>query len=314
MRKTKRQQELPEEKRQFVGLWVSLFICLSLAFFFFWLHYYMEEEHHPILREISLHIAIAFVVSATVIGVIEIRAHKIGVQETKRFRNLVSKDVFQALLGRIVPPEVFHEINDILHKEIVRRDCKYRILFQKPYPDMAEGYFVIRREVTYSVHNLLNQEVEFKILSSHSEDLDLDAAGWQHRPFHRALFVDGRDVELKEGVNLKVDQSSSRLCHKVTLGPGESKNISIHSEEPTPVSAGRNTYLQATPVIGIEVEILNNLDDVIGSFEVHMNHPKASETRPNNIGSVILDRAFLPGQGFQVVWKEKQKKGAEKAA
>ena len=88
------------------------------------------------------------------------------------------------------------------------------------------------------------------------------------------------------------------------MGPRESKEITLHGEEPSPLSAARNSYLQATPVIGIEVEIINEYREKIGDAEVQMNHPAAGEARPNGIGRYNLRRAFLPGQGFQVIWKD----------
>lgn len=294
-----------------ISLWISLLICFGLASFCFWMEHVLQEMKRPVWSELFLHVGVAFVVAATIIAVIEFRAHRIADQETRRFRDQVSRDVFQALLGRIVPPEVFFEINDILHTDTVRRDCRYRIIFKEPHSNMPPGYFIIRREVTYTVSNLLSRKTIFKARSSHSEDVDLVAAGWQNRHFHLTLLVANEPISLEEGKNLFVRGSLTRLEQDIPLGPRESKEITLHGEEPSLVSAARNTYLQATPVINIEVEVLNDYREKIGDSEVQMNHPAAGEARLNGIGRYELKRAFLPGQGFQVIWREAKKKETE---
>jgi len=235
----------------------------------------------------------------------ELELHHLA-DEFNRYQERIATNVFDAVLGRIVPAEVFHEINDILHSEIVRRDCKYRIIFKEPYPGMAKDHFVIRREVRYIVENRLSRETIFAVRSTHSEDVDLAAAGWTGRDLHLALLVDDQPVELKHGVNLLVEaeRNFSRLVHQITLGPRESRSITLHGEEPCLISAGRNTYLHATPVLGIEVEIWNDYKEMIGTSGVQMNHPAAGEAKRDGIGRYVLERAFLPGQGFQVTWKE----------
>ncbi len=192
------------------------------------------------------------------------------------------------------------EINNVLHTDFVRSDCKYRVIFKPPDPGMPQGYFVIRRELRYIVTNLLNRKTTFVARSAHSEDIDLVAAGWENRNFHLQLMIDDKQVALVPGKNLFVEpRNFTRLEHEISLEPWESRSISLHGEEPCRVSTGRNTYLQATPVLGIEVEVWNDYKGVIGTWDIHMNHPGADEVRANGIGRFVLSRAFLPGQGFQ---------------
>jgi len=61
-------------------------------------------------------------------------------------------------------------------------------------------------------------------------------------------------------------------------------------------------------VCGIEVEVLNESAEGIAGWKVQMNHPARDEARLNNIGSYRLDRAFLPGQGFQVIWEVERRR------
>src|SRR4051812_5210267 len=107
-----------------LSLIFSLFICLGLASFCFWQQHELAAAGHNVWSELCLHVGVSFVVAATIIAVIELKAQRLAERETIRFRNQVSRDVFKALLGQIVPAEVVQEINNILHSEIIRRDCK----------------------------------------------------------------------------------------------------------------------------------------------------------------------------------------------
>lgn len=298
-----------EREAPHFSVWRPLFWLLLLAAAGFYLRVVLRtgswiigKPDKEVLSDIALHVAIAFLVAA-ILGVAwEYHAKRLTHRETNRFRELVSRDVFRALLGRIVPPLIVNEINDVLHSEIARDNCKYRIIFKKPYPGMAPDYFVIRREVSYTVKNLLNYHITYVVRSMHSGDVDLTAPGLKGR-FHLHLYVDEKDVPLEEGANLFVDANGfTRLEERVKLGPQEEKRITLHGEEPCLVSAGRNTYLHSTPVCGIEVEVLNESAKGLARWEVQMNHPARNEARLDNMGSYRLDRAFLPGQGFQVIW------------
>ena len=245
-----------------LSLIFSLFICLGLASFCFWQQHELAAAGHNVWSELCLHIGVSFVVAATIIAVIELKAQRLAERETRRFRNQVSRDVFKALLGQIVPTEVVQEINNILHSEIVRRDCQYRIIFRRPNQGMSKDYFIIRREVTYKVENLLSHKTTFVARSSHSEDADLIAAHWSNRNFHLKLLVDNVELPLIQGKNIFIDGDSMRLAQEVTLGPRQIRSIAFHGEEPSRISAGRNSYLQATPVIGIAVDVVNEYQAV----------------------------------------------------
>jgi hypothetical protein len=280
-----------------------LVICAIGFVASFWAEYTFGLWHWPVPLEFAREAAIAFLIAAILYAALEYNAERVAHEETIRFRDLVSKDVFQALMGRIVPGPVFHEINDILHSDVVRSDCEYVISFLKPYPEMPPGYFVIRRDVMYVVANLLSRITTFWVRSYHSNDLKLDATAWQERNFHLKLSVNGEEVPLQVGVNLFIEADAATFEYPIRLGPRESARVSFRGEEPALVSAGRNTYLQATPGIGLKVEVRNEYAEVIGPWEVQMNHPGRDEVERDDFGRYVMKRAILPGQGFQVLWK-----------
>ncbi|MGH7487006.1 MAG: hypothetical protein ACREMY_15595, partial [bacterium] len=113
-----------KDKFGFAVLWTSSAICGILMALGFWGHF---EFANYVLSEICLHIAIAAIVALIIILTLEINVRRFSRQEEKKLRDRISKDVFQALFGRIVPPEVFHEIDGVLRQDTVRSDCRYRI-------------------------------------------------------------------------------------------------------------------------------------------------------------------------------------------
>lgn len=284
--------------------WSSFVKCVFFAGFCLLVHYLLEDLGFHIPAEVFLHISIAFMVAGTLIVLIESKARNIAARETREFREQVSMDVFTSLFGRIVPKEVVNEIEGFLRYNIVRRDCKYLITFMKPHKDMPEDSFVIRRQVTYWVQNLLNEPLIFEVRSSHSEDIDVDSEVWKGRKFHLGLRVGEEDIPLEDGVNVKVEPPFVRIIQNVHLKPRERKEISFYGEEPAIISSSRISYLQATPVTGIDVTVVNQYSERVELSEVQMNHPGGDQMKSNGLGWFALERAFLPGQGFQVAWKE----------
>ncbi|MES1244467.1 MAG: hypothetical protein ABUT39_22875 [Acidobacteriota bacterium] len=269
-----------------------------------------------VLSEGFLHLAIGFLVAGIVVWAIEFDSKRTTHQEIKEFVDLVhqeihdfvdlvSKDVFKAVLERIVPDPVFTEVKNVLLSEVSRTDCRYRITLLRG--QAPQGYFVIRRELGFTVQNRLDRNVFFPVRSTHVSDdatpISLEEAG---RHFHLLLTIDEGTIPLEPNKNLFLRDGRIVLEHALMLAPGTSARIFLKGEEQTRIEAGQNSYLQGTPVVGIEVEVKNEYPDVIGVVDVQMNHPSGSAMRRNEFGRYFLDRAFLPGQGFYIVWRKVQ--------
>jgi len=217
----------------------------------------------------------------------------------------MAKDVLQAVVGWRVPDELFFEAKKILESRILRKNCEYVITFVAPYPAMPDGYFVIRRDLSFTVTNLLQETTTFEARSSYSGDVDLTSEAWQGRHYHLNLAVDGQKIQIQPNRNLFVKEGITILSEPVRLAPGGSARISLLGEEPCRIEAGRNTYIQGTPVIGVSVKIVNGYPEVISAAGVQMNHPEAAKMKVESQGRYVLDRPFLPGQGFQIYWQKR---------
>src|SRR5690349_14343 len=147
----------PNQKKTSEKRWPrkALITCILLAAVFFaatillearhsgTATYFTAEQLFKILAEACLHLAIAFVVAGTVIALIEIRAQQAAEEENEKFRKQILSNAHQALYERLVPPEVFAEINNILHTDIVRSNCKYVITFLPPDEGMPDDSFIV---------------------------------------------------------------------------------------------------------------------------------------------------------------------------
>lgn len=186
--------------------------------------------------------------------------------------------------------------------DMIKTDCDYHFTFKGPNPSTPPGYFVLRRELRFTVTNLTNKDIVFPIRSAYSSDEDLQSGPWRGEHFHVGLAVDGADIPLKEGVNLLNENGVLVLEENVTLEPRKPKPIFLNGEEPFHSGDGRAAYIQGSPAVGIRVSVKNEIPEQLGFWDVRFYHPGADELI-RTPDSVQLTRAFLPGQGFEIFWK-----------
>jgi hypothetical protein len=302
-RRSVRGEEEPRSELDDWALWKSLAICFGGALACFLLKYPLREHGWQVSTEIATEVGIAFLVAGVLTLTLEYNAKRLLHREVKRFLDSVAKDVYTALLERVVPEEIFDELNDILRTDVVRRNCEYHIVFAKPYSDMPKGYFVLRRTLTFTVENQLSRRTTFFARSVYAGSEDLASTAWRGRHFHSRLEVNGEDIPLEEGRNLFERDDQIVLEHPVHLGPHETAEVLLQGEEPCWIEASRTSYIQGTPVIGIRVTLQNEYPEAIGQVAVEMNHPAREEMKYTAaMGRYVLDRAFLPGQGLQIFW------------
>jgi hypothetical protein len=291
--------------RDLIGL-SSLYLLLSA--FSYLASFYLGSTGHKEWSGIADHLSIAFFVALALLIGLEHNAKKRAyreltrhLEELSRYREKVDQDVFEAVLGRVVPEAIAEEVKQTLRIPVIKSDCEYVITLHEPEQPMPPGYAVLRRDLRFRVTNLLQQPINFPVLSYYACDEDLASAAWQGRPFHVALEVDGNPIAPKPAG----DEKGFVLDHTVPLAPRGSAEIFLRGEEPIRIDAGRSSYVQSTPVDALTVSIQNRLPLAM-EVEVQMHHPAWKEvSHDKNLDRYVLKRAFLPGQGFEVSWKKK---------
>jgi len=276
-------------------LWKSFLICLGGAFVSYSIQRAWGKSFWAPIDDFLSHIPVAFLVAGILTLTIEYHARK----RTQEFERDIAADVFRGLLNHIVSPAIFDEIDSFLRAPWVRKGCEYIITFDRPYPEMPDDYFVIRRETSFEVENLTAREVDFPVKSSYSAHPDRTPEAWK-RDFHLKLVVRDTEIELAPLVSKGVDFVT--LSYDLRLKPKESVRVYLCGEEPSRLEAGSNSYTQGTTAISIRVDVKNLYPDAIRDIGVYMHHP-AHEQMTQWIGRYELSRAFLPGQGFEIRWR-----------
>jgi hypothetical protein len=288
------------------SLWASAGLCFVGAGVFYLLESYLETNT-LVGAHVAQHISIALLVGAISILGIEYNAKRRAERELDRFlnefnryREQVAKDVFDAVLGRVVDQSVVGEIKHVLRMPFIKKGCQYTIRFLEPDGGMSSDYCILRRDLFFKVRNVSADTVDFPIRSSYTADEDLTSAAWKGRAFHLQLIVNKQEIPVTDYL-----EDQFNLSYTLSLNPQEEAEIFLRGEEPMRIEASRSYYYQSTPMDGVEVIIENNYSRAIGEVEVQVHHPGWPQVRHDaNRNRYTLDRAFLPGQGFEVIWKK----------
>lgn len=291
------------------GLVILAVVYFVAASFFYFAGFFLHAKQENFWAGIADHLSIAFLILLLLIGV-EYRAKKKAheefarsLAELSRYREQVAQDVFEAVLGRIVPEPIVEEVRQILSTPVMKSQCEYIITLEAG-KNMPPGYAVLRRDLKFRVENLLEQPTTFPILSYYTSDEDLASAAWRGRPFHVKLEVDGKEITPEEIEGLD-NKRHFKLEYKKELAPRGSADVFLRGEEPVRIEAGRSSYVQSTPVDALTVSIRNELREIIQDVEVQMHHPAWNRVEVDrNLNRYVLRRAFLPGQGFEVSWRK----------
>ncbi len=210
-------------------------------------------------------------------------------------------DIFEEVLRRLVNQALVEEIKDVLRIPFSKTNCVYTLRFMSPHDEMNEGWCVLRRDLEFDVKNVGQEPMIFPVRSSFSTDKEFASAGWGTRPVHLKLTVNGADIPPAKYLR----EQGFVLDYSVLLQAQESAHIFLRGEEPIRVEPNRSFYQQSTPADALDIFIENNYDESIGPVTVQMHHPGREQVEyDENRARYTLRRAFMPGQGFEVVWKK----------
>lgn len=265
-----------------------------------------EERGH---RDLALHLAIALIVAIFIIITVELSTRQELKRETDLYREALGREVWSAITGRMVPPEIGREIEGILKADAVRLNVEYVLTFKR-YQELAANFVVLRRDLSYRVMNVTNSTVKWKVRSIIESEFprmtfrDGDKSG--SVPRHISLMIDGEN-HLRGNPLENVEET-------IVLPKGKGAEVFVSSEEPARIP-GENSYTFLTPGTAFRLTIVSaEVSDLITNLKVLFNHPNRDEITLRVDGSYRYEGGFLPGQGFVVQWKEKRKAGEQPPA
>jgi len=209
-------------------------------------------------------------------------------------------DILAEVLRRLVNQALVNEIKYVLGIPFSKTECEYTLRFQPPHDGMNSDWCVLQRDLAFTVTNIGQEPKIFPVRSSFTTDKNFATAGWSSRPVHLKLTVNGSDIPPAKYLR----EEGFVLDYPVLLQPQESAHIFLRGEEPIRIEPNRSFYQQSTPADALDISIQNYFPEAIGSIDVQMHHPgRDFIDRNQDQGRFSLKRAFMPGQGFEVIWK-----------
>jgi hypothetical protein len=209
------------------------------------------------------------------------------------YREQVAKDVFGAVLKRMIPDPLFDELVSLMRSEVVKLDCLYSITLKKPKADLPPGLMLVERKTTFTVQNLASYETEYLLRSE--------------GPVHLELKVNDKTVPLEEGKTVRRERRNGNdvmiLEYRIPLKAHGKVSVYLAGLETKPIEADANNYIQGTAVLGLTIIVRNEYPERIMSTDVEMIHPGRALLRLDELGLYHFERAILPGQGFQITWR-----------
>jgi hypothetical protein len=269
-------------------------------------------ERRSFARELSGHLAIAFIVAVIIIVTVESSSASKTRREVREYRDSVAKEVWQAIFGRLVPEEITKELDSILKTTTVKENCRYVLTIKPRYPGMPEGFLVIRREVTYTLRNITPGEISRPLkISIHNQYGDMAAKDDGGKPImlprHVDIKIDGKAPAGGLEACLKDDEFGRKrnLNCDIPLRVGEAKEIYLCNEEQARLS-DQNLYVQLGLLTSLQL-FVKNFHDGIVVHPAQLHHPNGRQFKAGDDGMYQHSGGILPGQSFIVRWHEKEK-------
>lgn len=269
------------------------------------------SERRQFWKQTYLHLSIAFVVSIIIIVTVEFYAARRTKREILEYRKSVAKEVWQAILGRLIPPSITRELDGILKADVVKEDCRYVLTLKPPYKGMSEDLLVIQREILYTLKNITSEAIAYPITSfianAHDDIPVEDVNGTKFMvPRHIAIRIN--DEVPEGGIDNVVGKDEKgrprNLEHVVMLSDQGRVQVYLCNEEPMEVR-GTNVYTTLTLVDALTVIVKNDYSQKVMVNPLRLHHPNWKDFKPGADGVYKYVGGLLPGQSFGVSWEPK---------
>jgi len=276
-------------------------ICLLGFIISFFSHHYVgekfKEHEHDLLSQLFLESSVAFMIAGILTVTLEHTARRRMARENQEYAKSIGEDVFKGILQHLVPPVVFTEIDRLLKIKFIRRNCEYTITFTDK--DTPAGLITVLREISFDVENLSEEEVIFPVRSAYSGHPEITAT---KREFHLQLKIAQKPLPDLEPY-IKQDANFMYFDYPLSIEPLGKVSVYMKGGELYATQPGSSSYIQGSACDGLKVRIVNECRSKIKEVDLLMHHPAPKkETVSNSKQDYSLQRAFLPGQGFEIRW------------
>jgi len=261
-----------------------------------------KNDHKAAIYELLVHASIGLIVAALVIALVEFRVRNLNRKEIEEYRNAVSENVWKAVSGKLVPPEVVHQIERALSFETARVDAWYTFDFTDA-PTLKgmtnTNLLLVRRKQMYSLHKLDPRDtVNHRIGSSFDNAAAFEDTAGNKYPRFTNFYVNEKPVTL---------ENTGAIGHDQPVGD-DPVSVVIESEEIYPADSCQY-YIEGSPIVGLTVVATTSGCPKLKVRDVCLTLPRNSKRtelrprRPNQVaGEWEYAGAVLPGQGFSIEW------------
>ncbi len=251
------------------------------------------------------HISLALWAAAALLLAVDIPLKRAAKREQEQERQQLYTDVFSALSGRMVPPGVTEEIQEILKSEVARENAEFVWTIKKI--DSPPNKILLRLEERYDIRNLTGiEDFKFNLRSVITPDkglIDIRVGKESFKvPRHVSLIVQGKEINLD---GYSKDKDKLEVEFPLSLPAKSSVNVTIISEEHFDKQDG--TFFTALyPIIKPTVRLLNEMPDIVRWKGIHFMHPrfKLGENLGDRSTTWPFSGVLLSGQGFYGLWEE----------
>ncbi len=251
--------------------------------------------------EILRDVALAMLISVFVIIVVELYA---GV----RFRDDLAYDVFEAVLKKIVPDDIFKQLkNYVFSSNIKRRDWTIRIDIGADSNIKDSDLYITNTTISYSIENLYSTKQEHFLRCG----LDIGFVDKARNLPHFERVSIGGDVYNEERLKELFFEGKKHIIRKnIELPPPKEGDMKIVIEMKQ-ILRVPDTFCWSCISIadGFKVIITNKCNDI--EFNVHPIHPSRDELNKTQTlaggEEWVFTEGLLPWQGVEIQSSGKEK-------
>ena len=217
-------------------------------------------------------------------------------------KELSTDAVIQELVGDKI---LFDEINNlVIRKDFIR--TKYFIKLDLKWHDQNKEYLLKEANMSSTIKNFSNKEVEYKILVIEELELEDEFPG-STKILSVEYTINGESIKLQDD-SLKIDKENTefpliKFSENVKIPPKSSLLYKVKTESVIEAK-------QAYPIISLvntselEIEIIDHPEDLsIKSRLLHPDHKKLKLLTDARCHKRWKVTGILPGQGVQIRWK-----------
>lgn len=226
-------------------------------------------------------------------------------EEEKRYKKEIAENVFKGVFNRLMPQEIFDVLqNDIIKADVLRRNVRWVYDFSI---NESQNTILLKRNVTYEVHNLTNTEhiEEFSYTYSKTAytSTKIISLKWHDKADKEAteVFYDTAEA-VEHNLKHELKENTDKVYTEIKIPPNKDRLVNFVSEEKhtTGINFVRDTHFCSTCAIGwgLHVNFPKNYD-----FNIMSLFPGEVETVIADEGKKVYeyDGAILKGQGIEFV-------------